>query len=158
MLPTSAVLPSSETESIKGRLEVQIHMNKTTHIMKMGLIIKACINNTCLFSRKVFDGTEVPGKKNVYFLIFVKKQPEFPLDTWMKGVEIFSTIEQINATVSKKQNVIAETKWRKLRSFSLEVPDRVQTSTYQSWHFLKKSLLCTMNSFKLWHSSSSRTC
>ena len=63
MLPSSAVLPSSETESIKGRLEVQIHMNKTTHIMKMGLIIKACINNTCLFSRKVFDGTEVPGKK-----------------------------------------------------------------------------------------------
>lgn len=60
MLPSSAVLPSSETESIKGRLEVQIHMNKTTHIMKMGLIIKACINNTCLFSRKVFDGTEVP--------------------------------------------------------------------------------------------------
>lgn len=60
MLPSSAVLPSSETESIKGRLEVQIHMNKTTHIMKMGLVIKACINATCLFSRKVFDGTEVP--------------------------------------------------------------------------------------------------
>ena len=63
MLPTSAVLPSSETESIKGRLEVQIHMDKDAQIMKMGLIIKACINATCLFTRKVFDGTEVPGKK-----------------------------------------------------------------------------------------------
>jgi len=60
MLPTSAVLPSSETESIKGRLEVQIHMDKDAQIMKMGLIIKACINATCLFTRKVFDGTEVP--------------------------------------------------------------------------------------------------
>ena len=47
----------------KGRLEVQIHMDKDTHIMKMGLVIKACINATCLFTRKVFDGTEVPGKK-----------------------------------------------------------------------------------------------
>ena len=63
MLPTSAVLPSSETESIKGRLEVQIHMDKDAQIMKMGLIIKACINATCLFTRKVFDGTEIPGKK-----------------------------------------------------------------------------------------------
>lgn len=60
MLPSSAVLPESETESIKGRLEVQIHMDKETHIMKMGLVIKACINATCLFTRKVFDGTEVP--------------------------------------------------------------------------------------------------
>ena len=80
MLPSSAVLPSSETESIKGRLEVQIHMNKTTHIMKMGLIIKACINNTCLFSRKVFDGTEVPGKEPIPFIFpfsIVKKQPDF---------------------------------------------------------------------------------
>ena len=38
-------------------------MDKDAQIMKMGLIIKACINATCLFTRKVFDGTEVPGKK-----------------------------------------------------------------------------------------------
>ena len=37
-------------------------MDKDAQIMKMGLIIKACINATCLFTRKVFDGTEVPGK------------------------------------------------------------------------------------------------
>ena len=119
MLPSSAVLPSSETESIKGRLEVQIHMNKTTHIMKMGLIIKACINNTCLFSRKVFDGTEVPGKKKkpfIFLFSIVKKQPDFSAFNLNEMCWKFSTSYERNATVSQKHNVIAETKWRKLRS------------------------------------------
>ena len=45
-------------------------MDKDAQIMKMGLIIKACINATCLFTRKVFDGTEVPGKKERKHNIF----------------------------------------------------------------------------------------
>ena len=49
-------------------------MDKDAQIMKMGLIIKACINATCLFTRKVFDGTEVPGKKknNKNFFLNIK--------------------------------------------------------------------------------------
>jgi len=60
ILPASAVHPSSETAQIKGRLEVHLKMDTDTHEMTMGLFIKACINATCLFRRKVFDGTTIP--------------------------------------------------------------------------------------------------
>jgi len=60
ILPASAVHPSSETAQIKGRLEIHLQMNTEEHEMTMGLFIKACINSTCLFRRKVFDGTTIP--------------------------------------------------------------------------------------------------
>ena len=41
-------------------------MNTDKHEMTMGLFIKACINSTCLFRRKVFDGTTIPGKKYIF--------------------------------------------------------------------------------------------
>ena len=63
MLAASAVHPASETAQIKGRLEVHLEMNTDKHEMTMGLFIKACINATCLFRKKVFDATTIPGKK-----------------------------------------------------------------------------------------------
>ena len=62
MLAASAVHPASETAQIKGRLEVHLEMNTDKHEMTMGLFIKACINATCLFRKKVFDATTIPGK------------------------------------------------------------------------------------------------
>merc|ERR1719232_839023 len=35
-------------------------MDDDKNAMTMGLFIKACINSTCLFRRKVFDGTTIP--------------------------------------------------------------------------------------------------
>ena len=66
ILPASAVHPSSETEEIKGRLEVHLKMNEDHedhNVMTMGLFIKACVHKTCIFKRKVFDETPIPGKK-----------------------------------------------------------------------------------------------
>jgi len=60
MLAASAVHPASETAQIKGRLEVHLEMNTDKHEMTMGLFIKACINATCLFRKKVFDATTIP--------------------------------------------------------------------------------------------------
>ena len=68
ILPASAVHPSSETEEIKGRLEVHLKMNEDHedhNVMTMGLFIKACVHKTCIFKRKVFDETPIPGKRIV---------------------------------------------------------------------------------------------
>lgn len=65
ILPASAVHPSSETEEIKGRLEVHLKMNEDHedhNVMTMGLFIKACVHKTCIFKRKVFDETPIPGQ------------------------------------------------------------------------------------------------
>ena len=43
-------------------------MNTDKHEMTMGLFIKACINATCLFRKKVFDATTIPGKNR--FVLF----------------------------------------------------------------------------------------
>jgi len=66
ILPASAVHPSSETEEIKGRLEVHLKMNEDHedhNVMTMGLFIKACVHKTCIFKRKVFDETPIPVPK-----------------------------------------------------------------------------------------------
>ena len=55
-------LKNLERYLIKGRLEVHLEMNTDKHEMTMGLFIKACINATCLFRKKVFDATTIPGK------------------------------------------------------------------------------------------------
>jgi hypothetical protein len=57
-----SVSDEGKTAELGNMEELRIHMDKDAQIMKMGLVIKACINATCLFTRKVFDGTEVPGK------------------------------------------------------------------------------------------------
>ena len=77
MLAASAVHPASETAQIKGRLEVHLEMNTDKHEMTMGLFIKACINATCLFRKKVFDATTIPGKKR--FELGKKKLSNFEI-------------------------------------------------------------------------------
>jgi len=64
ILPATSVLPSSDSNAqIKGRLEVNLQMDTDSHVMTLGLFIKACVNHTCLFRRKVFDGTTIPVPK-----------------------------------------------------------------------------------------------
>ena len=77
MLAASAVHPASETAQIKGRLEVHLEMNTDKHEMTMGLFIKACINATCLFRKKVFDATTIPGKNSNLLVTSKKRKHQF---------------------------------------------------------------------------------
>ncbi len=63
MLPTSAVHPSANQE-VTGRLEVKLKMKEDSNHMILGLKAKACVRQTCLFDKPVFEDTEIPGKKN----------------------------------------------------------------------------------------------
>ena len=62
---------------------------------------------------------QVRNEKKTFIFPFsiVKKQPDFSAFNLNEMCWKFSTSYERNATVSQKHNVIAETKWRKLRSF-----------------------------------------
>jgi len=59
MLPSDGVKPGAES-LIKGMLEVHLKMNHQTDTLTFGLTAKACINATCIFSKPLFNNTEIP--------------------------------------------------------------------------------------------------
>ena len=60
MLPPDGVIPDQRS-LIKGRLEVHLKMNHDNNTLTLGLTAKACVNATCIFSKPVFNNTEIPG-------------------------------------------------------------------------------------------------
>ena len=63
MLPNDVIGKSSPfIKGLKGRLEVHLKVNHDNNTLTLGLSAKACVNSTCLFSKPVFNRTEIPGK------------------------------------------------------------------------------------------------
>ena len=62
MLPADVVGATQFVNGLKGRLEVHLKVNHDNNTLTLGLTAKACVNNTCLFSKPVFNRTEIPGK------------------------------------------------------------------------------------------------
>ena len=62
MLPEHVVGAGPLIKGLKGRLEVHLTVNHDNNTLTLGLTAKACVNSTCLFSKPVFNRTEIPGK------------------------------------------------------------------------------------------------
>ena len=64
MLPNDVITGANPLiKGLKGRLEVHLKVNHDNNTLTLGLTAKACVNATCLFSKPVFNRTEIPGKK-----------------------------------------------------------------------------------------------
>jgi len=59
MLPAD-VVGAKHINGLKGRLQVHLKVNHENNTLTLGLTAKACVNNTCLFSKPVFNRTEIP--------------------------------------------------------------------------------------------------
>ena len=66
MLPADFVGAKTLMKGLKGRLEVHLEVNHENNTLTLGLTAKACVNSTCLFSKPVFNRTEIPGKIVLY--------------------------------------------------------------------------------------------
>ena len=62
MLPADVVGAKHFIKGLKGRLEVHLQVNRDNNTLTLGLTAKACVNSTCIFSKPVFNRTEIPGK------------------------------------------------------------------------------------------------
>lgn len=60
MLPEHVVGAGPLIKGLKGRLEVHLTVNHDNNTLTLGLTAKACVNSTCLFSKPVFNRTEIP--------------------------------------------------------------------------------------------------
>lgn len=60
MLPADFVGAKTLMKGLKGRLEVHLEVNHENNTLTLGLTAKACVNSTCLFSKPVFNRTEIP--------------------------------------------------------------------------------------------------
>ena len=61
MLPHD-VIAKPFIKGLKGMLQVHLKVNHDNNTLTLGLTAKACVNSTCLFSKPVFNRTEIPGK------------------------------------------------------------------------------------------------
>ena len=69
MLPSNLITGANPLiKGLKGRLEVHLKVNHENNTLILGLTAKACVNSTCLFTKPVFNRTEIPGKKYISYL------------------------------------------------------------------------------------------